>query len=129
MPNPHDLILCDAQTATGGGTGVVGFGDQIRYAKGAGVNRQKTPHKFKVRAALTLSTTGTATLLIEHCDDASTWVTLGTMVLSVVATTQLATSGKLFSTTKRYVRANLSAIAGDATPTVDAYMTLGGFGA
>lgn len=128
MAHPSDLILADAQTATGGGAGVIGFAKEQRYANGAGVNRNKYSKKFKVRAVLRNSTTGTATVLVEHCDDASTWVTLGTIALSVVATTQLASAGRLFSTTKKYVRTNVSVIAGDSTPTVDAYMTLGAFG-
>lgn len=125
-----DLILCDAQTGTGAGAGVIGDAVQLRYAKGAGVNRQRTPRKFKVRAVLTDTTTGaTATVLIEHCDDNSTWVTLGTIALSLaVAGNQQANAGRVFSTTKKYVRANVSAIAGGSAPTVNAYLTLGTLG-
>lgn len=124
-----DLILCDGQTATGAGSGVIGLGEEMRYANGAGVNRNKTNRKFKVRAVLTDSTTGaTATVLIEHCDDNSTWVTAATITLSLVAGTQDASRGMLCQSTKRYIRANVSALAGGSAPAVNAYLTLGTFG-
>lgn len=132
LGQPADVILCDNQAATGAGTGVIGFGQEIRYAKGAGVNRNKYPKKFKVRGALSDTTTGaTATITIQHCDDAATWTTLGTLSLAINTTSvgYAATRGLLFSTTKRYVRANVTALAGGSAPKVDAYLTLGTFGA
>lgn len=132
LGNPADLILCDTQAATGAGNGVIGFGKEIRYSKGAGVNRNKYLRKFKVRGVLTDSTTGaTATIAVQHCDDAATWVTLGTLTLAVNATSggYSATRGLVFSTAKKYVRANVTALAGGAAPKVDCYATVGGFGA
>ncbi len=129
---PPDVILCDGQTTTGAGTGVLGFGQEIRYSKGVGVNRNKYHKKFKVRAALTDSTTGaTATVTVQHSDDASTWTTLGTISLALNATSAgyASTRGVLFDTVKRYVRGNVTALTGGSAPKVDAYLTLGTFGA
>jgi hypothetical protein len=121
-----DVILNDAQTATGAGAGVVGFGERMRYAKGAGVNRNIYPKKFRVAAALTDSTTGaTATLTVEGSDDASSWSTIGTMSLSLVSGSQKASSRKVFSTKKKYIRGNVSALSGGSAPTVDAYAVIG----
>lgn len=126
-----DLILMENKTATGAGTGVIGLGGpQTRYAKGVGVNRNQYPRKFKVRAALTDSAAGaTATLTLEHSDDASSWTTIGTMALTLVAGTQNQGSSKLFSTTKKYVRGNVTALTGGSAPAVTAYLTAGTFGA
>jgi hypothetical protein len=121
-----DLVLNDAQTSTGAGAGLIGFGERVRYSKGAGVNRNVYPKKFRVAAALTDSTTGaTATLTIEHSDDNSSWSTLGTMSLSLATGSQKGSSRKLFSTKKKWIRGNVSALAGGSAPTVDAYVVLG----
>lgn len=121
-----DLILCDAQTATGAGKGAIGFGVEMRYANGAGVNRNKYPRKFEVHAALTDTTTGaTSTLAIQESADGVTYTTIATMALSLVSGSQLGNSRKGFTTKLRYIRGNVTAIAGGSAPTVNAYCTLG----
>jgi hypothetical protein len=125
-----DLRLCDGQTATGAGLGVVGFGESLRYADGVGLNQNRYPHKFEVHAALKDSTTGaTATLTIEDSPDGSTWTALGTMTLSLVSGSQLFFSRKGFSTKKIWIRGNVTALAGGSAPKVDAYATVGSWGA
>lgn len=125
-----DLILADAQTGTGAGV-AVGFGERMRYANSTAVkNSNGFPQKFKVRVILKDSTTGgSATVAVQESDDNSTYTTLKSFSLAIASTdpNQKMLNG-LFSTTKRYVRTNVTAIAGGAAPAVNAYMTLGTFG-
>ncbi len=130
-----DIILLDDATGTGAGNGVGLQGQGMRYQNKTGVaNTARFPTKFKVHATLRDSTTGaSATVLIEESDDDSTYTTLATIPL-VIGTNdpdQVGAqdgNGFLCSTQKRYVRGNVSAIAGGSAPAVDAYMTLGTYG-
>lgn len=124
-----DLILCDAQTATGAGAGVIGYGDKIRYSRGTGVNRHGLARKFKARVVLRDSTTGaTATVKIQHSDDNSTYTDLVSFVFAALGSSNQAVQAGLFTTTKKYIRANVTALTGGSAPTVDAYCTLGTWG-
>lgn len=124
-----DLILCDAQAATGDGL-VIGFGDQIRYARGAGVNRHGTPRKAKVRFVLRDSTTGaTATVKIQDSADNSTYADLAVFTFTALGASNQAMLQGLISTKKRYIKATITALTGGSAPKVDGYLTLGTFGA
>ncbi len=124
-----DIILLDAKAAATAGEGV-GFGEEMRYSNGTGRNQNKYPHKFKVNVQLKDSTTGaSATVLIQESADNSSYTTLLSIALVIGAADPNQVAKEFLFTTKlRYVRANVSALAGGATPVVNAYMTLGSFG-
>lgn len=124
-----DIILLDAKAATGAGN-AIGIGEQMRYANGAGVNRNKWPTRFKARVQLKDTTTGaSATVLLQGSDDDSSYTTIHTFTLAIgSADPNQVADAKVFKKEYRYFRANVSAIAGGSAPVVNAYMTLGSFG-
>ncbi len=124
-----DLILLDAKASTGAGL-VVGIGEQMRYANGAGVNRNKVKTRFKMRVQLKDTTTGaTATVLIAGSNDNSSYTTIKSFALEITSAdpNQVALTG-LINAEYRYFRGYVSAIAGGSAPVVNAYITLGSFG-
>lgn len=124
-----DLVLLNAKAATGAGSGI-GFAERVRYGNGAGVNRNGFPTRLKVRIVLADTTTGaSATVLIQDSDDDVTYATLATYTMSIAtgAPNSQMLDG-LFVTSKMFVRANVTALAGGSAPTVTSYCTLGSFG-
>lgn len=129
MAHPDDLILCDGQTGTGVCLGLIGFGEQVRYSQGAGVNRQQRHRKFKVRVRLRDSTNGaTGTFKIQGSNDGSSWTDIYVFPLSIPSGSTTNAHARLFDTTFKWVRGNLTALAGGSAPVADAYLTLGAFG-
>lgn len=128
MPHPDDLVLCDAQAATGVGL-VIGFAERQRYAAGSGVNRNGYSKKFKARFRLRDTTNGaTATVKIQESDDNSSYTDLYSFSLSIPSGSTTNSHAKLFSTKKKYIRANVTALSGGSAPVVEGYLTLGAFG-
>lgn len=126
-----DLILLDAKAATGAGS-AIGIGEPMRYANGVGVNRNKYPVRFKARIQLKDTTTGaTASVAIQGSDDNSSFTTIKTFSLEIGTNdpNQVVVTG-LFkpTTTYRYYRANVTALASGSAPVVNCYITLGSFG-
>lgn len=130
-----DIILLDAKAAASAGNGIGIQGQGMRYQNKTGVaNTARFPNKFKVHARLSDSTTGaSATILIQESDDDSSYDTVATIALAIGTNdpNQVAAgkgNGVLVTTQKRYVRANVSALAGGSAPAIDAYLTLGTYG-
>lgn len=124
-----DIRLLTAKAATGAGN-AVGIGESLRYADGAGVNRNEWPTRFKARVQLKDTTTGaSATVLLQGSDDDSSYTTIHTFTLAIASTdpNQVVLTG-LFKQDYKFFRANVSALAGGSAPVVNAYMTLGSFG-
>ncbi len=131
--NPLDLILLDNKGATGAGV-PVGFATEMRYGVIGGAakpNQDQFPKKIKIFVLFSDSATGaTGTLQVQDSPDGVTYTTRYSQPLAIPATAPY-NQGKrfLFSTQKRYVRVNLSALAGGTAPKVNVYGTFGTFGA
>ncbi len=128
---PPDIILLDAQASVAAGGGVGIAGEALRYGNNLVVpNQDQFPIKFKVRVQLADTTTGAScTVKIQTSADNSTYGDVYSFVMSVASGGPNAVaSSKLFTTQKRYVRANVTALTGGSAPVVNAYMTLGTFG-
>lgn len=132
MPNPRDLILLQAVTATGTGPGQGLGGQAIRYAGGAGNNRNTYPLVSKVRVTMSDSATGaTGVVAIQTAPDGATWTTQFTVTLGITATTGLkVTQARLLKTASGslYIRANVTSLSGGSAPTINAYLTSGEYG-
>lgn len=124
-----DLVLLNAKAATGAGSSI-GFAERVRYGNGSGINRNGFPTRLKVRLVLADSTTGaSATVVIEDSDDDVTFTTLTTYSMSIASTAPNSQmKDGLFVTSRKFIRANVTAIAGGSAPTVTGYCTLGAFG-
>lgn len=126
-----DLILADAIATVTTGL-VVGLGGEgMRYGNSSSVkNSNRYPHQFKVRVQLKDSTTGaSSTVKIQESDDNSSYTDVHSFVMAIgTADPNAVSTERLFKTTKRYVRLNVTAITGGSAPTVSAYMRLGTYG-
>jgi len=126
-----ELIMQDAASGTGNGLAVGIGGPGMRYANSTSkLNSNRFPVKFKVRMQLvdTAAGTSTATVVVEESNDNSTYNTLATISLTNTTAALSVAKARLFSSQKRYVRARISAISGGTSPTLNAYMILGGGG-
>lgn len=125
-----DLILLDARTAATAGDALGIGGAGMRYGnKLTKPNQDQFPIKFKVRVRLKDSTSGgSATVAIQTSPDNSVWTTVKSFALLVPSSSTQDMADGGFSTTKRWIRANVTAIAGGAAPAVDCYATVGSWG-
>lgn len=131
--NPLDLIMLDNVAATGAGP-AIGFATELRYGVIGGAakpNQNQFPKKMKILTTITDSATGgSATVQFQDSPDGSAWTTRYTRTYTVPAAAPFSQGWRfLFSTQKRYVRANVSVLAGGVAPKVNAYATVGTFGA
>lgn len=122
-----DLELLDAATGTGAGPAIA-FAEGVRYVNSG--NKHQYPVKFKVRARITDSATGgTATVAIQDSQDGVTYATLYSFSFTVPASAPFSVTKDFgFTTKKKWIRANVTAIAGGVAPSVTAYCTLGAWG-
>lgn len=132
MPHtPHEFVLLDAKAATGASDALGIGGSAMRYGnKGSTPNQNQYPVKFKVRCQLTDSTTGaTATVKIQGSDDNSSYSDIYSFPMSIASGGPNAVaSGKVFVTSKRWIRANVTALAGGSAPAVNVYCMVGTLG-
>lgn len=97
------VVILDAATATG-----------------AGVVHRPWGHRRTYEAQGTTSAgAGAAVIVIQVCNDGSSWKTLGTFSLTLGTTST--TDGFASSAAWKYVRANVSSISG-TTATVSVYL-------
>lgn len=126
MESPLDLILLDGVTGTGAGP-AIGFAQEMRYGnKGSTPNQNQYPKKLKIRVHANDSATGAVfTVQYQDSPDGTTWTTQFTQTVTVAAVAPF-TGGHsfLFTTKKRYVRLNVSAVAGGVAPVLNAYMSV-----
>lgn len=124
---PFDFIFQDAAIAAANGN-ACGNAQGMRYAKGAGANRNLYPWYMKIRmTAFDSIAGGTVTFLIQDSPDNVTYTTRLTETVTIPTAKKLSVS-RLFKTAQPYVRVRVNAVAGGAAPTADAYGTLGSFG-
>lgn len=131
MATPPDIILLDALSTTGSSGGLGIQGQAMRYGNtgSAVANQNYFPFKYKARVQLADTTSGaSATVKIQTSPDNVTYTDVYSFSLSIGAGNKTNASSKLFSTNVRYIRAQVSAIAGGSAPKVNAYVTLGTFG-
>ncbi|MES2531936.1 MAG: hypothetical protein V4636_12940 [Pseudomonadota bacterium] len=123
-----DLILFDGKTSTGAG-GAIGNAQGMRYANGAGVNRNEYPVQMKVIVNLRDSTSGgTVTFAMQDSDDNSSYTTRTSVTLTIPTGAVMVRKAFIFKSSKPYVRANVTASSGGSAPTVDSYCTYGSLG-
>lgn len=127
-----DLILLDAKAAATAGSGVGIGGASMRYGNVTNKpNQGRFPISFKVHVQLLDSTSGaSATVAIQESADNVTFATMtgGTFTLSIPTGSNNDASALVFKSSARYIRANVTALAGGSAPTVSSYMTLGSLG-
>lgn len=129
--NPLDLIFQDGATGTGAGL-TVGFGVGERYGNTTGKPNQNQFTKYiKFFTQFTdTATGGTATVQIQDSANGSVWTTRYTRTFTIPASAPFKVGWRfLFKTQKRYVRANISAMAGTTAPKLNVYGTVGTYGA
>lgn len=124
-----DLILLDGVAATGAGP-AIGYGESKRYADGVGLNQNAFSHLFKARVELKDTTTGaSATVVIQTSPDNVTFTTIDTFTMSIASTAPNSqVLARLYKTNSRWIRANVTALAGGSAPIVNSYCTYGSFG-
>lgn len=134
--NSKDIYLLYRATGTGAGPGI-GNAEVERYARGAGVNRKGFPWYTKIRiTARDTSTGGSAIFQIQTSPDNSTWTTLAwSPTLTIPATGPFVASiSKLLKMPlvsgvwNNWLRINVSTFNQGTALTLDAYMTVGGYG-
>lgn len=96
------MKLLDNVTATGAGS----------YVKVRGDKPQQAYATFQAVGAMS-SGTGSATINVEVSNNATNWLTLGTITLSL--STTAATDGFVSNATWTYVRGNVTALTANGT--------------
>ncbi len=127
MPHtPIDFQFQKAVTSAADGK-VFANAQGMRYALGAGVNRNLYPWYAKLRLiAYDTSNGGIVTFLVQDSPDDVTYTTRVTKALTIASLQT--TFGLLFKTSNPYLRVRISALSGGTTPTGSVYGTIGTYG-
>ena len=131
---PFDFILIDAATTTVAGP-ELGFGRELRNGNtgSAVANQGQFKKYFKIFATYTDVAAGAGGVATIQFQDSPTigpkaglsWTTRYTLTLTIPSAAPYMQSRRfLFCTSKRYIRANISALAGSNTPVINVFATV-----